>query len=251
LFQAHQTGAIDINANSRVTFSDSLRWAYAAISPWPIERIPLDCFPHLRAAALMLLMASKSGNPFVCKTHCTNSLVNRTRLMPYELTRSAVYMVRDPRDVVVSYANHFGKDYDEVIGLIGSKTHVMGIKDDRKMNVPQYPSSWSGNVASWTEDEYMNAFVVKYEDFLVDTKRLFTRMLRLWDVKPRNVDGVIEMCKFANLRRQEKAKGFLEGYKDRTFFNSGKSTWKKLLSKEQVARIINDHGSVMEKMGYI
>ena len=254
LYQAHQLGSIDINANSRVTHSDSFKWPYSAVLPWPVETLPLEVLPHVRSAALMMMMASKSGPPFVCKTHCANSMINKTRLIPYEMTRSSVYIVRDPRDIVVSYARHFKETYDKTIELIKSPRHVMG----KSHHIPQYPASWSINVESWTQDEAWEYFgcikplVIKYEDLLKDTKKHFLKILKLWEVKPRNVDKVIEMCRLSELRKQEKKHGFLEAkYEDVPFFGRGGLRYTTELTKGQVAQIIKDHGPVMEKMGYI
>jgi len=229
------------------------------ITPYDLKTIPLDVFPYLRSAALMVLMAAKSGPPFVVKTHCANSMVNRTRLIPYEMTRSSVVLVRDPRDIVVSYARHFKETYDRTITLMGSTSHVMGIKEDGFNYVPQYPASWSWNVNSWIEDKHWGQFeciqplVVKYEDLLQDPKKYFLEMLKLWEIEPRNVDKVLELTDFHALRRQEDENGFLERkFEDVPFFNTGKTgTWKHELSKSQVNQITKDHGDVMEKMGYI
>jgi len=258
LYQAHQVGLIDINSNSRVTHSDSMRWPYAAVSSWPLETIPLEVFPYLRAPALMLMISAKSEKPFVCKTHCSNSSVNRTRLIPYELTRSTVYLVRDPRDVVVSYSHHFREPYDKVIDLLASEEHVMGVMDGEQRYTPQYVGSWSMNVQSWTEDPWFEQFgcvkplVIRYEDLLTDTKKHFLDILKLWEVEPKNVDEVIRMCRLSELQKQEKANGFLEAkFDDEPFFRKGGSTYKDVLTKSQEKQILKDHGKVMEKFEYI
>ena len=259
LFHAHQhDGYVNINSNERTTFSDSLRWAYM-FHPLPIERISLDIFPYLRVPALINMFVSRSGAPFVMKTHCANVNIHETRLIPMDMTKSAVYLIRDPRDVVVSYANHFKSDIDRTIEMISNIAFTLGIKpEDRESEVPQYPTTWSLNVKSWTESKLWSKYkieeplVIRYEDLLTDTVGIFKKVLDRWGVEHRDPEGAVEACRISKLREQEKKNGFIEGKEGSTFFNRGESgAWKDVLTKAQEAEIIKHHSEMMEKWGYI
>ncbi|MFZ8477510.1 hypothetical protein ACO1MN_14725, partial [Staphylococcus aureus] len=45
---------------------------------------------------------------------------------PAAISRGAIYIVRDPRDVAVSYAHHRGRSIDDIIALMGDEETVLG-----------------------------------------------------------------------------------------------------------------------------
>ena len=49
------------------------------------------------------------------KTHSGNFSINNNFFTSEENTRGIIYIIRDPRDVCISWANHTSKTYDESI----------------------------------------------------------------------------------------------------------------------------------------
>ena len=50
--------------------------------------------------------------PTLLKTHLPNGLMFGNPVIPPELTRCAIYVVRNPLDLVISYADHMGMDLE-------------------------------------------------------------------------------------------------------------------------------------------
>ena len=53
------------------------------------------------------------------KTHNQNTKAFGTDLVPRHQTKGAIYIVRDPRDMAVSYASHHGMTLDETVERLG------------------------------------------------------------------------------------------------------------------------------------
>ena len=90
----------------------------------------------------------------------------------------AVVIVRDPRDVAPSLANHSGKSIDDTIGFMGDREAGFGTKTNRLHNqLRQKLPGWSGHVASWLDQRDLPVHLVRYEDLQADTLGALRRVL--------------------------------------------------------------------------
>ena len=67
------------------------------------------------------------GRTNILKTHNALCTIGKYTFTDKTNTLGAIYLVRDPRDIVVSYANHLGLSFDEVIKTM-LNSHASGIK---------------------------------------------------------------------------------------------------------------------------
>ena len=67
------------------------------------------------------------GRINLLKTHNALCTVGEYTFTDKTNTLGAIYLVRDPRDIAVSYANHLGLSFDEVIKTM-LNSHASGIK---------------------------------------------------------------------------------------------------------------------------
>ena len=66
--------------------------------------------------------------------------------------------------------------------------------------------------------------------------------------------SAIKFSSFKVLANQEKEGGFVEAVEadNRAFFRKGKTgSWRKVLTVDQVKKLIDDHGEVMAEHGYL
>lgn len=196
-----------------------------------------------RAEILRQIHVNRPGVTF-CKTHSARGVYGRWELIPSDVTHSAIYMVRDPRDVAISLANHLQTSVDKAIRTMNSR-HATMVSPD---GVVQYLGDWSANVNSWMG----SACVVNYEDLLDWPQSTFKKILNYLgqNYTDERVDKVVNSCAFENLRAQEIGQGFKEGH-GQTFFNNGKSVWRDVLSESQEKRIRRRNSKVMKALGYI
>lgn len=245
LYQAHFVGTLDINANLRITYTDALPHNYQAVCSLPLEGLCKEYFVLIRGAALINLMTEASQRPIIVKTHNAAININYTPVIPKEFTKTSVLLVRDPRDVALSYARYINTSVDEAISMMECDTHTLGSHGV----VPQYVTSWSLHCMSWKERH--NPLVVRYEDMMEDTGHWSKKILEHWGVDSDGHEKAVDMCRLKNLQKQERDKGFVENLGTSKFFGEGGSKWKKNLSAKQVERIEQKHNEMMQEFGYL
>ncbi|HEY4343920.1 MAG TPA: sulfotransferase domain-containing protein [Parvibaculum sp.] len=169
-----------------------------------------------------------------------------------DVTAGAIYIVRNPLDVVLSMMPHFGISLDRAITVLADEkagTQASG------GHVPDHYASWSTNVRSWTQTPSPQLLVIRYEDMLAKPRASFKQVTDFLGLKPspERLERAIRFSSFKVLKAQEQKNGFKERPEiAKAFFREGKAEqWRTKLTPEQVRRIIADHGEQMERFGYI
>lgn len=198
-------------------------------------------------------VVSLNKNVVPMKTHsylgedCGKPIISMTA------TYGAIYIIRDPRDVAVSAADHFGKTLDGMIEMMADPLAIA-------MPMPgtivhELQSSWSNHVESWTKWNHPGIFVVRYEDLLADPLDQFGRVARRFRITtdPARIRKAVEFCSFKQLQKMEAEQGFVErSMHSAKFFRAGQSGgWQDKLTAEQVKRIETDHAAQMKRFGYL
>ena len=98
--------------------------------------------------------------------------------------------------------------------------------------------------------------VIRYETIVRDPTAVFGAVITWLGQSPplERLKRAIRFSSFEELRGQEKANGFKErtAESDGPFFQSGKpGHWREVLSPAQQARIERDHGTMMQRFGYL
>jgi Sulfotransferase domain len=167
-------------------------------------------------------------------------------------TSGAIYIVRNPLDVVISFAPHFGIDLDAAIDKMSRR----GLETDiTEHAVYEVYGSWSENVMSWTRKPHRAIYVMRYEDMLerpIETFRGLCRHLLL-DPGDAQLARAIELSSFEQAKTQEAEKGYRERpNQSKAFFRTGRAgQWRHQLSHEQICRIIAEHREQMVRFGYV
>lgn len=195
--------------------------------------------------------------PRPCKVHdaWTRSSEGRP-LFDAAFTHASIYLMRDPRDVVVSWAKFMGHSLDNSILRLGNPEAAINPEGGGgKSQFRQKLGTWSGHVLSWVDESGLDPLVVRYEDMLADPAEALRRMAARigWPASDEAVAGAVEATRFDRLAGLERRHGFVERA-DRTehFFRSGKAGgWREVLTPAQAARIERDHGEVMARFGYL
>jgi hypothetical protein len=203
---------------------------------------------RLRPLVHRRLMGLHDDLVFV-KTHNANLAVAGVPLCTPAVTAGAIVVVRDPRDVAVSYARYLGKPLDEVIGFMA---HPRAANAATGLQVFEYLSSWSAHVESWAAAP--RSLTVRYEDLLTDARGSFGRIIHYLggDPAPERMARAIAFSSFAQLSAQERANGYLKGAGGAAFFAKGEiAQWRETLTAAQAKSIETTHGNTMRRLRYI
>ena len=168
---------------------------------------------------------------------------------------AAIYLIRDPRDVVVSLAHFNGSSIDEAITRLNSTRASLSV--DRLGAPPQLRQKlldWSGHANSWLSQISVPVLTIRYEDLKMRTEAEIARALAFvgQDAAPDDVACAVANAAFEKLQRQEREEGFIEQAPGvAPFFRAGRAgAWREILSAEQRARIESAHAPMMDRFGY-
>jgi hypothetical protein len=240
----------NVNQLTEFTHSDAqMRW-YNLFDPRPGDQISKEEVAALRPRVHEAMMKSFPDSVFV-KTH--NALVEDrgTAMITMACTAGAIYVVRNPLDVVISHADHYGLSIDESIAALNTP----GLQSvNEPVHCYEIHGTWSEHVSSWTQRPSAGLHVLRYEDMGNLPIKTFGGVAAFLGLKvPRErLDRAIKLSSFRVLQEQEKRHGFIErSANSQRFFRAGKSgQWRKLLTPAQVAAIGEAHGEQMARFGY-
>jgi len=198
--------------------------------------------------------AENTGEVIYKKTHDAYTLnANGKPLFPEETSSGAVYFVRNPLDVCVSYANHStGKVQRMVDFLLDEESYVAG---QRSGQLRQKLLSWKSHIRSWRKQSLIPVHIVRYEDMQQKPTVAFgsiIKFLRL-EYDAERLERAIIHSDFRLLQRMEQEKGFHEKKQlCKSFFWKGKiGNYRNYLSEEQIQRIVEYNYDTMKLFGYI
>jgi aryl sulfotransferase len=175
---------------------------------------------------------------------------------PPDALAAVVYIVRDPRDVAVSFAHHLNKSVDETIARMADETMRMALgRAALREQLPQYLSTWSDHVESWLDAPGLNLYLMRYEDMLARPAEVFGKAVRFlgFDCDDVKLERALAACRFDVLQAREAQEGFRERPRDaEKFFRRGiAGGWRDSLTVEQEQCIVERHGRVMRRLGYL
>ena len=207
------------------------------------------------------LINNKSKQLKFFKTHSALAKVNNNNFTDFNNSLGGIYIVRDPRNVVTSFAHHYQIDIDEATNaLINEK--FWNYKNDK---VPKtFLSSWSINYNSWKQFNDKILFI-KYEDLIKNKRRVLIKVFKFFenlgvkiDLDIIKLNKIIKTTEFQKMKDLEVKQVFRESMTDnetgkkRPFFNLGpKNDWRKILSDENREKIEKAFKDEMLELGYL
>jgi len=213
---------------------------HEAVTFLNVERLVPDMYKHSDRTLRNL------PRPRILKSHeCFDPRYRRT-----------IYIVRDPRDVVVSNYHwemkkrSMGEAYPIEKFVAGWLEPVYWIRI----------GSWGDHVTSWlsTRHGHGDFLLLRYEDLLADPKRELARIARLLGLEPvpERLARAAELSSADRMRKLEKEQGgkWVETRntrQDKQFVRQGTSGgWRTVLTEESVALIEKVYGPIMKNLGY-
>ena len=170
------------------------------------------------------------------KTHNALCKINGNRFTDNENTLGAVYIIRDPRNVITSLAHHYQITKEQALNFMLDERKGIVSKVGNRYIAFQPLFSWIFNQKSWVENKMFPVLTIRYEDLETDTFATFKKVFdfinkigksnMLFDKNKAKI--CIKNCEFSNLKKLENEKGFAEAITKKgsneklKFFNMGK-----------------------------
>jgi hypothetical protein len=197
-------------------------------------------------------MANAAEGLIFVKTHQAIVVDRGHPTINFAVTAGAIYIVRNPLDVAISYAHHQGKSIEFAIDFMNMKNAETSVTEKQ---VNETYGSWSQHVLSWTRKPHPAIYVMRYEDMLNQPQKTFGALARHLLFKPSESElaDAIDRSSFERLREQEEKAGFKERPDEaERFFREGRAgQWKEVLTPQQIQRIVDAHGEQMQRFGYL
>ena len=172
-------------------------------------------------------------------------------------TLGAIYIVRDPRNVVTSFSKYRGLTNEETADYM-----IKGSGDGLT-----WTNNWASNFHSWKLfKKHERYLLIKYEDLINKPELTFLNILNFIHkitksklvLDKEKFNNTIKTTSFENMQKLEKEKGFSEaGINEKTgekvpFFNLGpKNNWRQSLDSETIQKIEKAFKKEMEELGYL
>tara|TARA_B110000008_G_scaffold256368_1_gene273747 strand:- start:344 stop:1201 length:858 start_codon:yes stop_codon:yes gene_type:complete len=203
------------------------------------------------------------------KTHNAFGALNNHRFTDKKNTIGAIYIVRDPRNVITSLKNHYEMEDEEALQwMINTKQFIYDERNFKKDGFGsfQFLSSWEINYKSWKSQNQIPLKIVKYEDLLDKTYLVFMEIVEFINktlnikkiVNKEKLKNAVQSTSFNKLKSYEKNYGFSEAISSKKkndkipfFFLGPENDWKKILTYNQVQKLNNIFEKNLKEFSYI
>jgi hypothetical protein len=243
--------ALDINRLNESTAWEIPVAPYARLLGRPLDQASPREIAEIRPRVQARLAASRS-QPFLVKTHLCVGKDWETPTINLDATLAAIYIVRNPLDVAISYAHHSGISIDAMIANMANP----GLRTPGdSANVYEVLGSWSEHVGSWIGLNKRPVHILRYEDLLANPLRPLAMLARFLGLEPNDeqLKTAIAKSSFAEMSRQEAEHGFKERPpSSKVFFREGRAgQWRDVLTQSQIAEVVRAHEPMMQRFGYL
>ncbi|PPR48014.1 MAG: hypothetical protein CFH19_00103 [Alphaproteobacteria bacterium MarineAlpha5_Bin9] len=188
------------------------------------------------------------------KTHSANISYNENNFTNTNNAKGLIYILRDPRDIALSYSKHLGKDLDQIIDFMIDESSIIRTSD----GYPSFISRWDYNYLSWKNIKIPKLFI-KYEDMLDNNEKIIKKIIcffeenynyKFYNVE-KKIKNILLTTNFEKLQENEKKYGFIEA-EHNLFFNQGKKgQWLKSLTLAQKNKIESTFINTMKDLNYL
>jgi hypothetical protein len=214
---------------------------------------------------------NKKNSIQFCKTHsCLFNYYNKYPFTNLDNSLGAIYVVRDPRNVVTSYANFSQKSVENVADFMIEQTQIGGNFNAGKNSGDRsivHSGTWASNFQTWKSFHNENKYLlIKYEDLTKDPELVFNKILAFiynlkktkFDIDKKKFNNVIKTTSFRYMQSLENKYGFdeskinTETNEKISFINLGpENNWKNLLDPKIVKKIEKAFKKEMVELGYL
>ena len=182
-------------------------------------------------------------------------------------TIGALYIVRDPRNVITSVKHHYSLSYEKALeNMLDENCSLLEKSFDQDFSNFTYLNSWSNHYKSWKNNINFETLFIKYEEIEDNKEEIFKKIILFVEkiskknsiINEKKFLNSIKSTNFSNLKNKELNEGFEESVysnkigKKINFFNLGFSNrWQKLLPLDIKNKINEKFKKNLEELDYL
>ena len=202
------------------------------------------------------------------KTHNAFGSVNNSQFTDAKNSIGALYVVRDPRNVITSLKNHYELNTEQALKWMQNENNyiydVHRFKQDGYSDF-QFISSWITNYKSWKVQKKIPIKIIKYEELLGETFIVFKDVIEFINKTSGNkekinkdkIKNAVNSTLFDKLKSSEEKNGFSEAITSKTsnkkipfFYLGPKNDWRKILDDELKNKLNNIYKQNLIELSY-
>ena len=200
------------------------------------------------------------------KTHNSLCEFKGNKFTTNDQTLGAIYIVRDPRNVITSLTHHYSLSYENAYDkLMDDNSNLLEKTSDNDHSNFTFLGSWANHYKSWKNYKDFEILFIKYEDLEKEKYDTFKKIILFINnilkknnkIDEKKLLNSINSTNFNNLRNKETNEGFEESvYSKQTgekkrFFNLGfNNRWEKILPKDILNKLNHNLQNELNELGY-
>ena len=201
------------------------------------------------------------------KTHNVLGAIENNNFTNKRNTIGAIYIVRDPRNIITSIQNHYELDIDKALKfMLSEKKYIYDYHRENDYSDFQFISSWEKNYQSWIEQSIFPTKIIKYEDLNNKTFDTFKEIIEFIEITISSKNSFnrikaknsIQSTSFDKMREIENKKGFVESVLSKNyskkipFFHLGpKNNWKNIFDQKYQEKLNSIFEKNLKELKYI
>ena len=201
------------------------------------------------------------------KTHNVLGAIENNNFTNKRNTIGAIYIVRDPRNIITSIQNHYELDIDKALKfMLSEKKYIYDYHRENDYSDFQFISSWEKNYQSWIKQSIFPTKIIKYEDLNNKTFDTFKEIIEFIEITISSKNSFnrikaknsIQSTSFDKMREIENKKGFVESVLSKNyskkipFFHLGpKNNWKNIFDQKYQEKLNSIFEENLKELKYI
>ena len=198
------------------------------------------------------------------KTHSALTNIFGNKFTNEKLTRGLIYIVRDPRDILLSWSKHRNKSIDNTLDFMINADSTIAYNDihflkDQNLRPLQHISNWNSHVNSWKNLD-VPKMIIRFEDLIEKKQEIIKKIINFFNIEyeisinniEEKTQNILKTTDFNFMKKLEEKFGFKEALSHTKFFNIGKKNqWKDKLTLQQIKKIEKNFKKEMEYFNYL
>ena len=199
------------------------------------------------------------------KTHLANLTINKIYpTINKDYSICSIYIVRDPRNVILSLKNHYNLDIKECLNFLMNDKNFICMKNKDLSKGYTLILDWASNYLSWKNQKNINTIFIKFEDLVLDQEKTFIYILNTLkkfmnlNIDKKKIQNVVKTTNFKYLRQLEEKEGFIENKimgiqnNNKFFFNKGiEQNFNKDLDPSIIEEIKKKYKNLLLELNYL